>query len=112
WRVQRAIKRFHPITDPRLVAMLGGRNDFELTMSLGIARGKLFEALVGSNVQRDHLIQGELPGRAMDAEAAGKRDEVIVDAELAELIKDQYELLPLSEGFYQVVDNQGSNLDD
>ena len=89
WRMQRAIKRFQPISDPRLVALLGGESDFQLTMSLGIARGKLFEALVGNNVQRDHLIQGELTGHAMDAEAAGIRDEVIVDAELSALLTDE-----------------------
>ncbi len=112
WRMQRAIKRFQPITDPRLVALLGGDHGFQLTMSVGIARGKLFEALVGNNVQRDHLIQGDLPGAAMAAEAAGARDDVIVDARLAEKIKDQYELVDLGEGFFQVVDNQGNTLDD
>ena len=112
WRMQRAIKRFQPITDPRLVALLGGEHSFQLTMSLGIARGKLFEALVGTNVQRDHLIQGVLTGHAMDAEAAGKRDEVIVDAELAELIKGEYELARLDDEYFQVVDNQGDRLDD
>lgn len=112
WRMQRAIKRFQPITDPRLVALLGGDHGFELTMSAGIARGKLFEALVGSSVQRDHLLQGDLPGRAMDAEAAGLRDDVIVDAALAERIREHYELAPLGEGFFQVVDNQGGSLDD
>jgi class 3 adenylate cyclase len=112
WRMQRAIKRFQPITDPRLVALLGGEHSFQLTMSLGIARGNLFEALVGTNVQRDHLIQGILTGHAMDAEAAGKRDEVIVDNQLAELIKGEYELARLDENFFQVVDNQGNRLDD
>ncbi|HVU13721.1 MAG TPA: adenylate/guanylate cyclase domain-containing protein [Phototrophicaceae bacterium] len=112
WRMQRAIKRFQPISDPRLVALLGGEHSFELTSSVGIARGKLFEALVGTNVQRDHLIQGELPGRAMDAEAAGKRDDVIIGTELANLVSDQYELVRLNDDFYQVIDNQGSKLDD
>ncbi len=112
WRMQRAIKRFQPISDPRLVALLGGEHNFQLTSSVGIARGKLFEALVGTNVQRDHLIQGELPGRAMDAEAAGKRDDVIIGAELADLVTDQYELARLNDDFYQVMDNQGSKLDD
>jgi class 3 adenylate cyclase/type II secretory pathway predicted ATPase ExeA len=112
WRMQRAIKRFQPIIDPRLVALLGGEHSFELTMSIGVARGNLFEALVGNNVQRDHLIQGELPGQAMEAEAAGKCDEVIVDEALAALLKDEYELAKLTPSFYQVVDNQGSRLDD
>lgn len=112
WRMQRAIKRFQPITDQRLIALVGGDHGFELTMSVGVARGNLFEALVGSAVQRDHLIQGDLPGQAMEAEAAGVRDEVIVDAELAERIRDQYELAPLGDGFFQVVDNQGGSLDD
>ena len=112
WRMQRAIRRFQPISDPRLVALLGGRHEFQLTMSIGIARGKLFEALVGNNVQRDHLIQGELTGKAMDAEAAGVRDEVIVPIEVLPLLDDAYELKPLNEEFYQVVDNQGSSLDD
>ncbi len=112
WRMQRAITRFQPISDPRLVALLGGEQSFQLTMSIGIARGKLFEALVGNKVQRDHLIQGDLPGQAMAAEAAGVRDEVIVDRTLAELLKDDYQLQPLGDQFYQVVDNQGSALDD
>ncbi len=112
WRMQRAITRFQPISDPRLVALLGGEQSFQLTMSIGIARGKLFEALVGNNVQRDHLIQGELPGQAMAAEAAGVRDEVIVDSGLVPLLEADYELKPLGEQFYQVVDNQGSALDD
>lgn len=112
WRMQRAIRRFQPISDPRLVALLGGGHDFQLAMSIGIARGKLFEALVGTSVQRDHLIQGELTGKAMDAEGVGKRDEVIVPAELLPLLRDTYELTPLTEAFYQVVDNQGSSLDD
>ena len=99
WRMQRAIKRFQPITDPRLVALLGGEYNFHLTMSIGVARGKLFEALVGNNVQRDHLIQGELPGQAMETEAAGKRDEVIVDAALAQLLGDEYELAQLTPRF-------------
>lgn len=112
WRMQRAIKRFQPITDPRLVALLGGGHHYELTMSIGIARGRLFEALVGNNVQRDHLIQGELPGAAMDAEAAGKRDEVIVHAELLPSLGNEYEFRQLGASYYQIVDNQGSNLDD
>ncbi len=112
WRMQRAITRFQPISDPRLVALLGGEQSFQLSMSIGIARGKLFEALVGNNVQRDHLIQGDLPGQAMAAEAAGVRDEVIVDSGLAPLLKDDYQLKPLGDQFYQVVDNQGSALDD
>ncbi len=112
WRMQRAIKRFQPISDPRLVALLGGEQAFQLTMSIGIARGELFEALVGNNVQRDHLIQGELPGQAMAAEGAGVRDEVIVDTALAELLRDGYEFQPLDDQFVQVVDNQGSALDD
>lgn len=112
WRMQRAIRRFQPITDPRLVALLGGEQSFALTMSIGIARGNLFEALVGSSVQRDHLIQGLLPGRAMDAEAAGKRDEVIVDRDLATLLGSDYEFAPLNDEFLQVVDNQGDRLDD
>ena len=112
WRMQRAIRRFQPITDLRLVALLGGELAFSLTMSIGIARGDLFEALVGSSVQRDHLIQGILPGRAMDAEAAGKRDEVIVDRDLAVRLGSAYEFAPLGEEFCQVIDNQGDRLDD
>ncbi len=112
WRMQRAIKRFQPISDPRMVALLGGDQDFQLTMSIGVARGNLFEALVGNNTQRDHLIQGELPGQAMEAEAAGKRDEVIVDVSLVQTLSGEYELTQLTPGFYQVVDNQGDQLDD
>ncbi len=111
WRMQRAVVRFQPITDPRLVALIG-EDDFELSMSVGIARGELFEALVGTNVQRDHLIQGELPGQAMAAEAAGKRDDVIVGEELAPLLRDDYQLVRLEDGFFQVVDNRGDQLDD
>ncbi|MFN8447902.1 MAG: adenylate/guanylate cyclase domain-containing protein [Anaerolineae bacterium] len=37
---------------------------------------------------------------------------MIVDEELGALIRDTYQLQPLGEGFFQIVDNQGSGLDD
>ena len=111
-RMQRAIKRFQPISDPRLLDLLGRRHAFELQMSIGIARGRLFEALVGSVVQRDHITQGTLPGRAMQAEAVGVRDDVIIDQALADLIGGTFTLRPLEQGFYQIVDDLGDRLSD
>src|SRR5690606_29097090 len=58
------------------------------------------------------LIQGALPGRAMDAEAAGIRDDVIVPRELVDLLAADYELRQVADEFVQVVDNQGDRLDD
>jgi class 3 adenylate cyclase len=114
--MQRAMKeRFQPIQNERLKAWLG-EHDLSLTMSIGICRGVLFEALVGSLAQRDHIILGHLPGQALDAEGVGVRDEVIVDAELNAYLlsqtKDVFSTQPLAEGFYQVLDTFGPQLDE
>jgi class 3 adenylate cyclase len=112
-RMQRAMReRFQPVRSEPLIAVLGSDHTAALTMSIGIARGRLFEALVGNPVQRDHLIQGDLPGLAMQAEAVGDRDEVIIDEALAQTVADHFRLTPLTDGFYQVVDDFGDRLDD
>lgn len=110
-RMQRAIRKFQPISHPQL-AQLFGEHPEELTMSVGIARGRLFEASVDTAYQRDYVIQGSLPGLAMQAEALGLRDEVIVSEALAEQIRDVFDVEPLTDGFVRVVDNLGDQLDD
>lgn len=112
-RMQRAMKeRFQPVRNEQLVSVLGSDHGSSLMMSIGIARERLFEVLVGNQVQRDHLIQGELPGLAMQAEGVGDHDEVIVDADLAEAVSGHFRSQPLAEGFFQIVDDFGDNLDD
>lgn len=112
-RMQRAMReRFQPVRSEPLIAVLGSDHTAALTMSIGIARGRLFEALVGNQVQRDHLIQGDLPGLAMQAEAVGDRDEVIIDEALAQTVAPHFRLQNLTDGFYQVVDDLGDRLDD
>ena len=113
-RMQRAMQEnFQPIQHPLLVELFGD-HDLELTMSIGISRGRLFEALVGNATQRDHMIMGALPGRAAEAEEAGIRDDVIIDGELAEVFKDRFSLqpAPVGEGFFTVIDNLGNKLSD
>lgn len=111
-RMQRAMKaRFQPIRDDELARLFGSDHGAQLTMSIGIAEGHLFEALVGNSQQRDHIIQGDLPGRAMEAEGVGERDEVIVTPEIASLLGDQFRYQPLADDFMQVVDDLG-DLDD
>lgn len=111
-RMQRAMKSdFQPIKNARLDEMFGS-HDLELTMSIGICRGKLFEAVVGNYTQRDHVIQGDLPGQAMRAEEAGDRDDVIIAADLQAEYAGMFDTEPVSEGFYRVLDNFGGELDD
>jgi class 3 adenylate cyclase len=103
-RMQQAMQEgFQPIRSDRLKALLGPDHGAQLTMSIGIARGKLFEALVGSAAQRDHIIQGSLPGEAMEAEGVGVRDEVIVSGDIVPLFDSGYELNAIEDGFVQVV---------
>ncbi len=112
-RMQRAMKAsFQPIQHKALDALMGDHH-LELTMSIGVCRGQLFEALVGDDIQRDLVIQGDLPGRAMAAEEAGERDDVIVDADLKDAYATLFETTPTREpGFFRVVDNFGSELSD
>ncbi|MBK9750373.1 MAG: adenylate/guanylate cyclase domain-containing protein [Chloroflexi bacterium] len=110
-RMQRAIERFKPISDPRLVELLKG-DQYSLVMSIGVARGKLFEMLIGNQAQRDHLILGSLPGAAMSAESVGRQDEVIVDAKLAALLVGHFSFKRMGHGFSQVVDSLGAELGD
>lgn len=111
-RMQRAMKeKFQPIKNALLTERLGDHG-MELTMSVGIVRGRLFEAMVGSTIQRDHIIQGDLPRRADQAEGVGVRDDVIIDTALYELCKGEFEAVEIVEGFYRVVDNLGDSLDD
>jgi class 3 adenylate cyclase len=109
-RMQRAMAAFQPISAPQLLDVLQGI-EASLTMSIGIARGQLFEACIGNAVQREHLIQGALPYLAMEAEAIGTRDDVIVTADLAPLLSS-FTLRHLSEGFIQVIDDLGASLGD
>lgn len=113
-RMQRAMRqKFQPIQHPVLKEIFG-EHDLQLTMSIGIARGRLFEALVGNATQRDHIILGSLPATASAAEEAGLRDDVIVTAELADVFKDEFTLAPAPQGqeFFQVVDDLGNKLSD
>ena len=113
-RMQRAMKeKFQPIQHERIIELLGADHESQLTMSIGIARGKLFEALVGNSQQRDHVIMGQLPGDAMQAEGVGVRDEVIVSADLAEAVKDEFpSQKELEDGYIQIIDDFGDKLDD
>lgn len=108
-RMQRAMSRFQPISDPSLVSLLGGE-EMSLTMSIGLERGELFEALVGNAIQREHIIQGALPDAAMNAEAIGVRDDVIITEHLASILTSTFNLKPLKPGFFQVIDDIGENL--
>lgn len=111
-RMQRAMRdKFQPIDHP-LLAEWFGEHDLALTMSIGICQGNLFEAVVGNAVQRDHIIQGDLPGQAMRAEEAGERDDVIITETLHAGYGDQFETRPVGEGFYHVIDNFGDDLSD
>jgi class 3 adenylate cyclase len=110
-RMQRAMSKFQPIQTPELKQLLGD-HDQQLSMSIGLSQGKLFEAVVGSRQQRDHLIQGSLPGMAMNAEGAGDRDDVIIDAALAASQAANFTTTPVEDGFFRVVDNFGDRLDD
>lgn len=112
-RMQRSMQeRFQPIQHPLLQELFGDHN-LELTMSIGLSQGHLFEALVGNSSQRDHMVMGRLPGRAMAAEEAGIRDDVIIDNELATAFQEEFTLQPTEmEGFYTVVDNLGDDLSD
>lgn len=113
-RMQRAMKqKFQPIQHP-LLKELFGDHSLQLTMSIGVAKGLQFEALVGNATQRDHMIMGTLPASASAAEEAGVRDDVIIDAELAALFKDEFTLSPAPQGenFFQVLDNLGKELGD
>lgn len=112
-RMQRAMREdFQPIQNEELKKWFGKQHDLSLTMSIGLAHGKLFEALVGNLAQRDHIIMGSLPGRAMAAEEAGERDEVIIDSQAQQHYQHLFETLPLENGFYRVVDNFGDDLGD
>lgn len=114
-RMQRAMQaQFQPVRSAQVARLLGADHNATLTMSIGIARGELFEALVGNAWQRDHLVQGTLPGEAMAAEGAGDRDEVIVTGEIAEALRSRGELFQyraLEDGYQQVLDS-GDALDD
>lgn len=106
-RMQRAmIERFQPIQDDNLKKWFGRDHNLELTMSIGISKGKLFESLVGNISQRDHMIMGRLPGQADAAEEAGVRDDVIVDAPFQQVLQEKYsdifETINLGNDFYEV----------
>ena len=111
-RMQREmVARFQPIQHPQLTEAFG-EHHLELSMSIGICQGSLFEAVAGNTIQRDHIIQGDLPGQAMAAEAAGDRDDVIITAELRTKHAALFETKPMGEGFFRVIDNFGDQLSD
>ncbi len=111
-RMQRKMQeRFQPIQNKNITEWFP-EDPPELTMSVGISRGKLFEALVGNIWQRDHMIMGALPGQADAAEEAGTRDDVIIDAALQQAYSHEFDTRDLGGGFYQVIDNFGDKLGD
>lgn len=111
-RMQRAMRsRFQPIQNDDIQKSFG-KHDMELTMSIGISHGKLYESLVGNINKRDHVIMGRLPGEADEAEGAGIRDDVIITGYLQARYKDEFETKEIAPGFYQVVDNFGDDLGD
>lgn len=111
-RMQRSMREFFQPIQNQLLDELIDNHELELTMSIGISRGELFEALVGNTNQRDHIIQGKLPGMAEAAEGVGIRDDVIIDGPLYETFKDTFTMREAGEGFYQVVDDLGDDLGD
>lgn len=113
-RMQRAmLKTFQPIHDDRILDVIGRETEHRLSMTVGVARGALFEALVGNHSQCELMIQGELPGLAMSAEAVGIGNEVIIDAQLAARVTDDYTLQATTDpAFLQVMDTFGDALDD
>lgn len=111
-RMQREMAaNFQPIKHPALTEIFGD-HQLQLTMSIGVCKGKLFEAVVGNTIQRDHIIQGDLPGQAMAAEAAGDRDDVIITAALRDAYANLFETHQVADGFYRVEDNFGDKLSD
>ncbi|MBI5959729.1 MAG: AAA family ATPase, partial [Chloroflexi bacterium] len=111
-RMQREMAaNFQPITHPALKELFG-EHDLKLTMSIGVCKGKLFEVVVGNDIQRDHIIQGDLPGQAMAAEAVGEHDDVIITADLQAAYPNLFETVPVADGFFRVVDNFGDQLSD
>ncbi|NJL93936.1 MAG: AAA family ATPase [Anaerolineae bacterium] len=112
-RMQRAMQeRYQPIQHAALRELFGQGHAPELAMSIGIARGQLFEALVGGLAQRDHMIMGTLPGQAMAAEEVGERDDVIVPLELAAAHASQFTSTPVDEAFARIEDTFGEALGD
>ncbi len=114
-RMQRAMMAaFQPIHDSRLLELIGREKDHRLSMTVGVARGALFEALVGNTTQCELMIQGDLPGLAMAAEAVGTGNEVIIDAALAQRLEGgEYTLQPTENpAFVQVMDTFEDALDD
>src|SRR5690606_29844309 len=94
-RMQRTMKKiFQPIQHESLKSWFGEDHPLELSMSIGICSGRLFEALVGTTAQRDHIIMGKLPGAAMAAEEAGDRDDVIISAELQAAFANHFDTAP------------------
>lgn len=111
-RMQRSMQEFFQPIQNKLLAELFGDHDLELSMSIGVSRGELFEALVGNTTQRDHIIQGSLPGMAEKAEEVGIRNDVIIDQALYDKFVDDFTMSEMAPGFYQVVDDLGDDLGD
>jgi len=111
-RMQRAMRaNFQPIQSEAIQRWFS-EHDMELTMSIGISQGRLYESLVGNLSKRDHVIMGHLPGEADSAEEAGVRDDVIVPEYIVSTYSHEFEFIHLHDQFYQVVDNLGDTLGD
>lgn len=111
-RMQRAmVAQFQPVSSP-LLGELSGAGTLTLTMSIGLSRGDLIEAVVGGEQQRDLILLGDLPRRAMGAESAGTRDDVLVDDSLRAAVGEAFALDPAGAGIWRVRDALGDRLGD
>jgi class 3 adenylate cyclase len=110
-RMQRAMAaHFQPVSSP-LLAELSGAEPLALTMSIGLSRGDLIEAVVGGEQQRDLILLGDLPRRAMAAESAGSCDDVLVDGSLR-AVGESFGLDPAGPDVWRVRDTLGEQLGD
>ena len=111
-RMQRTIAaQFQPVSSP-LLGELSGTSTLTLTMSIGLSRGDLIEAVVGSEQQRDLILLGDLPRRVMAVESAGTRDDVLVDDSLRTEVGETFGLDPAGAGIWRVQDTLGEQLGD
>ncbi len=108
-RMQRAMSKFQPF----YTQMGSLRLENTLTMSVGISRGELVTANVGTPIRRDYMILGEVPSVAMEAEGVGEPGEVIVSAEAYEFVADEFRADSREDGaFMCICDDLGDALDD
>ncbi|WP_119065711.1 adenylate/guanylate cyclase domain-containing protein [Aggregatilinea lenta] len=111
-RMQRAMAaQFQPVSSP-LLGEMSGADTLVLTMSIGLSRGELVEAVVGGDEQRDLILLGDLPRRAMWAESAGTRDDVLLDDSLRAVMDTAFTLTPAGAQIWRVEDTLGDGLGD